>query len=257
MTTVELCSCVRPVQMINSKKFLNRITPLLNGIPDNIHKSLIQACRSILHSPACEPCIVALWGFGPPDLRDRLLDIMTSLGIIYFIASQVQDQRFECLCWSTKAESLSTFFDCFAMGIDFVTIDIQSEFAMYESALKRIEMGTIHKGSKPIQWPQTFQDAHKIGIIHKTVALNYTPENFLSIHMELRRNQQRVVALYDRNLTQDEEIRRLRMQIFHTANNLNGAIEQINRGHQALQILAGAIENTQPNIPSTISDLLD
>ena len=117
------------------------------------------------------------------------------------------------------------------MGIDFVTLDMKGDFALYETALMR---GIAHKGTKPIEWPESCQDAHKIGTIHKTVAIDSTLENFLSIHMELRKNQQRVAALYDRNLNQDQEIRRVRMQIFHHTNNLHGAIEQINRGQQAL-----------------------
>lgn len=170
---------------------------------------------------------------------------MASLGISSLYISQVNESRFEGLCWTTKTDPISEFFACFDMGIDHVTIDLTSEFAMYESALQRINSGTNHSGVNPRDWPSCFQHIYKVGMISKMTTKEYTPENFMAMHLEMTRLQNRVRTLFDRNLNQEQDIRRLQLQYVNSFANLQQAVDDISRTQDSLQFMVRMRENNR------------
>jgi hypothetical protein len=253
MTDFTLATCVRPMQIINNRKFMARMTPYLQHVKDNSRPSLIQACKLMLNGLPSDQRVVAFWGFAPLERRNDLVATMASLGISYLYISQVNESRFEGLCWTTKTNPISEFFACFDMGIDHVTIDLTSEFAMYESALQRINSGTSHSGTNPRDWPSCFQHVYKVGMISKMTTKEYTPENFMAMHLEMTRLQNRVRTLFDHNLNQEQEIRRLQLQYVNSFNNLQEviftnlqqAMDDISRAQDSLQFMVRMRENNR------------
>ena len=231
--------------MINNKKFMARMTPYLQHVKDNSRPSLIQACKLMLNGLPSDQRVVAFWGFAPLERRNHLVATMASLGISSLYISQVNESRFEGLCWTTKTDPISEFFACFDMGIDHVTIDLTSEFAMYESALQRINSGTSHSGTNPRDWPSCFQHIYKVGMISKMTTKEYTPENFMAMHLEMTRLQNRVRTLFDRNLNQEQDIRRLQLQYVNSFANLQQAVDDISRTQDSLQFMVRMRENNR------------
>ena len=245
MNMKDLVSCVRPIQMINNKKFMSHITPYLNWIPLDSHIPTIQACKALLHCIPSTPRVVAFWGFAPPERRDCMFDLLSALGMAFKFDSQVQEERFECLCWTTKIDPLPELFGCFNMSIDSVVIELTNEHTMYESALHRIQGGTHHTGINPREWPDTFQNTYKIGMISRMTSKDYTPENFMAMHLDLQRVQTRNRTLFYRNVNQEQEIRRLQMQYVNSFNNLHQAVHDIARAQDSLQFMTRMTDNNR------------
>lgn len=245
MTVVNLVTCVRPTNLINHKRLHNRIQPLLQNFPEKQHAAIIQACKTMLHTPQGEPAVVAWWGFSNIKMRDDVLEIMLSLGIQHFFAAHVQEGRFECVCWVANVEALTKLFECFQMSIDHVTLDVAQDNYIFETALQRITRGMNHNGIQPDAWPESFQIALKVGVVRNTTKLEFTPENFLNMHTELRRAQQRAIDLYDRNITQELTLRNLRRQYTESLRNVRNAMDLIENGHHILHEISNQYQMNQ------------
>lgn len=229
--SVDLLACVRPARLIQNKKFVGRITPLVQNFDDQNRVDIVHACKNVLKNLPGPPGILAFWGFATVEERDRIFAIVMAVGVVNFVAAQVQDNRFECLCWNVHGDSLEELLECFNTSIGCVTIEIAESTSVFDTALQRIQNGYSCIGNMPDQWPDAFQKDYKIGQVCKMLPVAFTPDNFLSMHMEMRRTQQRLVTLYDQNLFLNSEVNRLRTHTANIHNDVHEAVQHIDRGY--------------------------
>ena len=245
MTVVDLISCVRPMRFIQNKKMIARIDTLLQSFNDYDRQKITSKCKILLQHIPYNTNVQALWGFGDTEARSKVLKVLESLGISHYIASQVQDSRFECLCWNGYGYDLTELLECFNMSMDSLTIDVSRDITIFDTALQRIQKGQALTGVEPASWPDEYQQKYKQGQILKTISIEYTPENFIAMHADLRQMQRRVVALYDRTLTLETDLRRSRIMFIDTFDNVEVAVQNIADGQRRLNNILRLSENNR------------